>query len=51
MEIYDYVEAFKRLRYSANGKRVYNPSLLPVWLDVDGKIFVVHSDETVTIEE
>ena len=51
MEIYDYVEAFKRLRYSANGKRVHNPSLQPVWLDVDGTLFAVGPDETVTIEE
>ena len=50
MEIYDYVEGYKRLVYSANGCRVYNPSLFSVWIDVDGKLFEIGSGETVTVE-
>ena len=33
IEIYDYVRAWKRLEFSADTRRVYNPSALPVWFD------------------
>jgi hypothetical protein len=50
IEIYDYVEGYKRLVYSANGCRVYNPSLFSVWIDVDGKLFEIAPGKTVTVE-
>ena len=50
IEICDYVEAYKRLRYSANGSIVYNPTVLTVWLDVDGKMYKVDPDETIRID-
>ncbi len=31
IEIYDYIEAYKRLQFSADGRRVYNPNAIPVW--------------------
>ena len=49
IEIYDYVQAYKSLRYSADGHKVYNPTLLTVWLDVDGKLYRVKSGETICI--
>lgn len=49
IEIYDYVHAYESLIYSANGTRVYNPSLFSVWIWVDGKIFEIKSGETITI--
>lgn len=51
IEIYDYVEGYKRLRYSADGKRIYNPSLFTIWLDVDSKLYSVAPGETIYIEE
>lgn len=33
IEIYDYVQAYRRLQFSANGGWVYNPSALPVWFE------------------
>lgn len=50
IEIYDYVKAYKSLMYSADGRKVYNPNLISVWIDVDGKLFRVGSDETAVID-
>lgn len=49
IEIYDYVQAYKMLRYSANGKRIYNPTLFKIWLDVDGKLYFINSGEIISI--
>ncbi len=49
IEIYDYVQAYKSLRYSANSHKVYNPTLITVWLDVDGKLYEIKPDETINI--
>lgn len=51
IEIYDYVQAYKRLQYSANGMMVYNPTLLTIWLDVDGEIYAIKSGETIRIDK
>ena len=51
IEIYDYVQAYKSLRYSANGKMVYNPTLFTIWLDVDSKLYKINPDETIRIDE
>ncbi len=50
IEIYDYVQAYKSLRYSANGERVYNPTLYTIWLDYRGTLYSVKPDETIRIE-
>ena len=50
MEIYEYVEAFRNLIRSADGKMIYNPALFTVWFDVDGKPYSVKSGETITLE-
>ncbi len=50
IEIYDYVEAYKNLKYSADGHMVYNPSLFTIWLDVDGKLYSIKSGETIHID-
>ncbi len=49
IEIYDYVKAYESLRYSADASRVYNPSLMSVWIWADGKIFEIKSNETVKL--
>lgn len=36
IEIIDYMEASKNLRFSADCTRVYNPNALSVWLQIDG---------------
>ena len=37
IEIVDYMDAAKRLYYTACGDKVYNPSAQSVWLEVDGE--------------
>ncbi len=52
IEIYDYVEAYRALKFSSDGKRVYNPSALPVWFTtsfVDRKTVKVEPGETLEI--
>ena len=51
IEIYDYVQAYKSLVYSANGYRVYNPTLFDIWMDVDGVVYEIGSGKTVEIKE
>lgn len=36
IEIVDYMEAAKRLQYTADHSLVYNPSIISVWLTIDG---------------
>lgn len=49
IEIYDYVQAYKCLRYSADGRMVYNPTLLTIWFDVDGRLYCIKAGETIKI--
>lgn len=35
IEIYNYVQAYKQLIYSADGKRVYNPTSTDIWIGVN----------------
>ena len=50
IEIYEYVEAYKLLRYSADGRTVYNPTLITVWLDVGGVLYSVKPGETIHMD-
>ncbi|MDD7739852.1 MAG: hypothetical protein SOT28_08365 [Fusicatenibacter sp.] len=47
MEIYEYIRAYDALIVSANGRKLYNPTLIPVWFDVDGELYTVKSGETI----
>ncbi len=56
MEIYNYVEAFKSLIYSADGSSVHNPTAITLWGDLDsnkkthcGKIIKIAPGETVEL--
>ncbi len=49
IEIYDYVAAYNSLIYSADGSKIYNPTLKQIWLDIDGKQYTVKSGETINI--
>ena len=49
IEIYNYVNAYGSLVFSADGMTVYNPTLIDVWMTVDGTDYVVRSGETVRI--
>lgn len=45
IEIVDYLNAFQNLRFSADSQFVYNPSVMSVWLNVEGKFLEVKGGE------
>ncbi len=49
IEICDYCEAYKSLKYSTDNKIIYNPTATDVWIDVDGAVYEIKSGETVNI--
>lgn len=51
IEIFDYVQAYKRLQYSADGRMIYNPSVCDVWLDIDRKLYRAEAGKTLKINE
>lgn len=51
IEIYDYVQAYRSLRYSADNRIIYNPTLLTIWIDIDSKLYQINSGETLRLEE
>ena len=51
IEIYDYCQAYANLVYSLDGERVYNPSAIPVWLELRGKVYKIDSGETVVFDK
>ena len=49
MEIYEYVKAYNSLIFSADGSMVYNPTLVKIWFDIDGKPYSICPGETINI--
>ena len=50
IELYEYVHAYNSLVFSADGTRIYNPTLIKVWFNLDGKLYSIDSGETLIIE-
>lgn len=50
-EIYDYIEAFDRLVFSAQGDRVYNPTCTVLYMDYFGKQYVVAPGESIELKK
>jgi peptidoglycan/xylan/chitin deacetylase (PgdA/CDA1 family) len=49
IEIVDYMNAAKNLKYTVDMDKVYNPSAIPVWINVDGQIHKIKQGETIDI--
>ncbi len=49
IEIYEYVTAFDNLRFTVNGKLVYNPSNIDLYLFINNKNVLIPKRETVEI--
>lgn len=49
IEIYDYVKAYNSLIYSADGTKIYNPTLHTVWMEIDRKNYSVNPGETLKL--
>lgn len=50
-EIAECIESFRRLVYTLDGSRVYNPSANEVWININGKNVSIPSGKTVDISE
>lgn len=51
IEVFDYIEAYRSLCSSANVDRIYNPSAIPVYVEVNGKeLMVIEGGATVEIK-
>ena len=49
-EIYGYVQAYNSLVYSLDGERVFNPSHLPVFVEIRGKVYKIPSGGEVVFD-
>ena len=49
IEIHDYVEAWCSMHISADGRRLYNPSAIPLWAAVGRKVVRIGSGEEVFV--
>ncbi|UKS29267.1 polysaccharide deacetylase family protein [Paenibacillus sp. HWE-109] len=47
IEIYDYMNAVRSLQLTVNGKVIYNPSAIPVWISVNQEAIKIKSGEMV----
>lgn len=50
-EIYDYCAAYESLVFSLDGERAYNPSAIPVWLEIRGKVYEIPAGGTIAFEK
>ena len=46
IEIYDYVQAYQSLCYSADGTIIHNPTATTIWLERDAKPYKIEPGET-----
>ncbi|MGN0817513.1 MAG: polysaccharide deacetylase family protein [Candidatus Coproplasma sp.] len=51
IEIYNYVQSYRALRYSIDGERVFNGSYMPVWVEIRGKVYRIGAGETVKFDK
>lgn len=49
MEIYNYVNAYRRLELSADGNIVYNPTLVKIWFDYNKTLYTIEPGQTIKI--
>ncbi len=50
IEIVDYIKAARNLKFTADSSVCYNPSAIPVWVTVEGKLYKIAGDETVRFD-
>ena len=51
IEVYEYVNAYNSLIRSADGRMIYNPTLIKIWFVGDGKPYTIEPGETIIIDE
>lgn len=51
IQIYEYVQAYRSLVFSIDGERVYNPSAIPVWIELRGKTYKIQPAQTLHFDK
>ncbi len=49
IQVVDYVNACRAVRFGADGRTLQNPTATDVWADVDGKTVCIHAGETLKV--
>ena len=49
MEIYNYVTAYRKLIFSADGQIAMNPTLQDIWFDYDGQLYLIPTGQTIRL--
>ena len=50
-EIYDYVQAYDSLIFSVDGEKVFNPSAIPVWIELRGKVYKIDGGKALQFDK
>lgn len=50
IEIYEYVNAYSSLIFSADSSKIYNPTVKQIWFEADGVLYTVKPNETIKIK-
>lgn len=50
-EIYYYVQAYNRLVFSLDGERVYNPSCIPVFIELRGRVYEIPCGKEISFDK
>ena len=50
IEIYEYVEAYHSLVFSADSTRIYNPTIKKIWFEVDGELYSIEPGQTLKLK-
>lgn len=51
IQVYEYVTAYRNLVFSLDGERVYNPSAIPVWIELRRKTYKIDAGQTVAFDK
>ena len=51
IEIYEYVSAYRSLVFAMDGERVFNPSAIPVWLEIREKTYKIGPGQTLFFDK
>ena len=49
IQIHDYVQAWRSMHISADGRRMYNPSAMPLWVQANHKLYKIESGEEILV--
>lgn len=50
-EVYDYVQAYNSLVWSADGERAFNPSYMAVYVEIRGKVYEIPAGKEVVFDK